>query len=313
MRADQARTIPIDRYLNAQGIKPARSRLGGRELWYSSPLRQGDKTPSFKIDTHKNLWYDHGLGEGGNIIDLVTHLCACDVRDALHHLERTGLYSPAGNVGYTPTLPGADVDAGTSGNHESAGEKEKQGGGKALELISKSPLEHPALLKYLSGRGINLNIARRYTSQIEFKAPQSGGTYFGVGYPAGEGFEARNALFKGFVGIGKAPTLHKGANPAKLMVFEGFIDFLSYLSMKNLEVPDGDALVLNSTAFKAKAIPHVTKAQYEEIQLFLDNDDAGDLVTAFICETDCPGTISDMRQHYATHVDLNDWHTGRKV
>ena len=83
MRADQARTIPIGRYLSAQGIKPARARLGGRELWYSSPLRQGDKTPSFKIDTLKNLWYDHGLGQGGNIIDLVTHLCACDVRDAL--------------------------------------------------------------------------------------------------------------------------------------------------------------------------------------------------------------------------------------
>ena len=91
MRADQARTIPIDRYLDAQGIKPARARMGGRELWYSSHLRQGDKTPSFKIDTLKSLWYDHGLGQGGNIIDLVTHLCACDVRDALHHLERTGL------------------------------------------------------------------------------------------------------------------------------------------------------------------------------------------------------------------------------
>jgi hypothetical protein len=57
MRADQARTIPIDRYLDTQGIKPARTRMGGRELWYSSPLRQGDETPSFKIDTLKNLWY----------------------------------------------------------------------------------------------------------------------------------------------------------------------------------------------------------------------------------------------------------------
>jgi hypothetical protein len=76
MRADQARTIPIDRNLYAQGVKPARARMGGRELWYSSPLRQGDKSPSFKTDTLKNLWYDHGLGRGGNIIDLVTHLVA---------------------------------------------------------------------------------------------------------------------------------------------------------------------------------------------------------------------------------------------
>ncbi len=311
MRADQARTIPIDRYLDAQGIKPARARMGGRELWYSSPLRQGDKTPSFKIDTLKNLWYDHGLGQGGNIIDLVTHLCACDVRDALHHLERTGLYSIAGNSGYRSTQPSAET--ASLGNDGSAGEKEKQGGSSALELSSKAPLEHPALLKYLTGRGINLDIAREYVSQIDFKAPQSGGTYFGVGYPAGDGFEVRNALFKGFVGAGKAPTLHKGVNHTKLMVFEGFIDFLSYLSMKNLNVPDGDALVLNSTAFKARALPYVTNPQYEEIQLFLDNDDAGNAVTVFICDTECSGTISDMRQHYATHVDLNDWHTGRKL
>jgi len=311
MRADQARTIPIDRYLDAQGIKPARARMGGRELWYSSPLRQGDETPSFKIDTLKNLWYDHGLGEGGNIIDLVTHLCACDVRKALHHLERTGLYSTAANTGYRPSQPSGETAGG--GNVGSAGEKEKQRSGKAFELVSKGPLEHPALLKYLSGRGIDLGIARLYVSQIDFKPPQSSGSYFGVGYPAGDGFEVRNALFKGFVGTGKVPTLHEGTNCAKLMVFEGFIDFLSYLSMKNLDLPDGDALVLNSTAFKARALPYVIDPRYEEIQLFLDNDDAGSAVTAFIFAADCVGSVSDMRQHYATHVDLNDWHTGQKL
>ena len=311
MRADQARTIPIDRYLDAKGIKPASARKDGRELWYSSPLRQGDKTPSFKIDTQKNLWYDHGLGQGGNIIDLVTHLCACDVRNALHHLERTGLYSTTGSLSYRP----APQTSGKTGrrNHASASEKEKHGSGKAFELVSTSALEHPALLNYLSGRGINLNIARQYASQIDFRAPQSNGTYFGVGYPAGEGFEVRNALFKGFVGTGKAPTLHKGQNAAKLLVFEGFIDFLSYLSMKDLETLDCDALVLNSTAFKSKALPYVTDSKYEEIQLFLDNDQAGDLTTAFFCDAKGSGTISDMRQHYATHADLNDWHTDRKL
>ena len=157
----------------------------------------------------------------------MTHLCACDVRDALHHLERTGLYSVAGNAGYKLTLVSAE--AASSVYAGAAGEKENQNGSSALELISKAPLEHPALLKYLSGRGINLDIARQYVSQIDFKTPQSGGTYFGVGLP------------------------------------------------------------------------------------FLDNDEAGNGVTAFICDADCSGEISDMRQHYATHVDLNDWHTGRKL
>ena len=68
MRADQARTIPIDVYLERRGVSPAKTRQGGRELWYHSPIREGDVTPSFKVDTGKNVWFDHGLTRGGNII-----------------------------------------------------------------------------------------------------------------------------------------------------------------------------------------------------------------------------------------------------
>ena len=74
MRADQARQIPITTYLERSGIKPAKVTRGGRELWYSSPLREGDKTPSFKVDTDKNLWFDHGMARGGNVIDLMAAL-----------------------------------------------------------------------------------------------------------------------------------------------------------------------------------------------------------------------------------------------
>ena len=27
--------------------------------------------PSFKVDAVKNVWYDHGIGHGGTLIDLV--------------------------------------------------------------------------------------------------------------------------------------------------------------------------------------------------------------------------------------------------
>jgi len=95
MNIAQAKSIPLDAYLEHQGHSPAHARQGGRELWYRSPIRGDDDTPSFKIDTAKNVWFDHGLATGGTIIDLVTELCACNVRDALRHLEGTGLYSPA--------------------------------------------------------------------------------------------------------------------------------------------------------------------------------------------------------------------------
>lgn len=227
MNAEQARRIPIDACLARQGISPKRSRLDGRELWYQSPIRQGDENPSFKVDTIKNVWFDHGVASGGNIIDLVRELCACDVRDALQHLEKTGLYFPALSRPSTSSAAARGALRRDEATPGTAGEKEKS---RAFELVSQGPLKHPALLQYLTKRGICHDIARGYLSEIAFKAPYSAATYFSLGYPAGDGYEARSALFKGFVGNGKAVTFHDKPGASLLQVFEGFMDFLSYLS-----------------------------------------------------------------------------------
>lgn len=34
-------------------------------MWYKSPFRT-EKEASFKVDLHKELWYDFGLGRGGD-------------------------------------------------------------------------------------------------------------------------------------------------------------------------------------------------------------------------------------------------------
>ena len=102
MRADQARLIPIATYLERAGVQPAKVTRGGRELWYSSPLREGDTTPSFKVDTDKNLWFDHGMARGGNVIDLVIEMRRVTVKEALAILE-SGF---AGSVPAGRHLPG---------------------------------------------------------------------------------------------------------------------------------------------------------------------------------------------------------------
>ncbi|MHB9118318.1 MAG: hypothetical protein ACYC2R_08585 [Burkholderiales bacterium] len=47
-------------------------------MWYTSPFRPGERTPSFKIDAGKNVWYDFGMGRGGTIIDFVRCLYRAD-------------------------------------------------------------------------------------------------------------------------------------------------------------------------------------------------------------------------------------------
>lgn len=298
MRIDQAHTIPIAAFLEKQGVLPAHSRLSGQELWYSSPLREGDSDPSFKINTQKNVWYDHGLSRGGDIIDLVKELCSCDVRDALRTLERSGLQFSAAGSNYLPKF----ADRASRGI--SAGEKKKNG---ALELVETRPLQHPALLGYLQSRKINPEIAREYLSEIDFKRPGAPSKYFGLAYPSGKGFEVRNALFKGFVGTGKDVTFHAGKNHAQLFVFEGFMDFLSYLTQKNSNSVEADVLVLNSTAMKARALPYIQKDCVKEVRLYLDNDESGSLCTEFFTENAGLKKIADMREYYANYEDLNEW------
>lgn len=314
MNIAQAKCIPLSAYLERQGLRPQKSRQGGRELWYHSPIRDGDENPSFKVDTIKNLWFDHGVASGGNIIDLVREMCSCDVRDALQHLERTGLYSPA----LAAPITSAGMSRGASRQSEAMpkkqvaeGEKETNG---AFELVSSGPLQHPALLQYLTKRGIDHDIARQYLSQIDFKAPQSAGKYFSLGYPSGDGFEARNALFKGFVGTGKTVTFHDMPGATRLQVFEGFMDFLSYLSKDKPAQPVGAVLVLNTTNLWQRALPYINDSRFEEVRLYLDNDDAGNAATRKLFESaQTPSKLADMRSYYAGYEDLNAWLLGQKL
>jgi len=190
------------------------------------------------------------------------------------------------------------------------GEKEKTGG--AFELLSSGPLKHPALLQYLTKRGINLDIAREYLSEITFKAPETRGNYFALGYPAGGGFEARNALFKGFVGTGKTVTFHDKPERSLLQVFEGFMDFLSYLSADKPTQPAGAVLVLNSTNLWRRALPFINDPRFAEVRLYLDNDDAGTAATKLLFEEAQTSKLVDMRSYYAGYEDLNAWLLGQK-
>lgn len=60
----EIKNIRIADFLSSLGYEPAMRK--GNRLWYRSSLRQ-EKTPSFKIETDRNTWYDFGLGRGGDI------------------------------------------------------------------------------------------------------------------------------------------------------------------------------------------------------------------------------------------------------
>lgn len=60
-------------------------KIKGDDYWYLSPLRE-ERTPSFKIKRNSNIWYDHGTGEGGTLIDFGMRFHKLDIKGFLELL-----------------------------------------------------------------------------------------------------------------------------------------------------------------------------------------------------------------------------------
>lgn len=225
---------------------------------------RGDHNASVSIDHNKNVWYDHGTGEGGSVLDLVMKIEGCSFSEACKRLEDFSF-----NRSYTPIAPKA----------------EPRESGIVIDEIKE--LSHPALLRYLDERCIPIEIARQYCKQVHYhpKSNPTSAKYFAIGFAndAG-GWELRSKFFKG--ATNKATTYIQNYGSV-LIVFEGFMDFLSYLAMPEgvlPSTPKADYLVLNSVANSDKAVA-VYEAIADESKPFYkvcyacDNDLAGKDVT----------------------------------
>ena len=318
MRADQAKTIAIQDYLaQSEGIRPASSRLNGTELWYHSPVREGDKTPSFKVNTTHNIWFDHGLNQGGKIIDLMCLMRGVTVSEALNILDRSGLYQ-GGHYQSTHTskqdsalFKNAESKQTEANPKKSAVEKEKSQSSHSYVILDAEPLQHPALIQYLQNRCIDINIAQQYLEEVTFRHPEKLVQYYAVGWKNAQGYEVRNKYFKGFAGTGKSISTLNLDQFNECLVFEGFMDFLSYLTYlkqhKNTQQLSKGVIVLNSTALRKQLIPQISENGIKTLYCFLDNDASGTDTLDFLKEALTEQKMVDMSYLYEGHKDVNEW------
>jgi len=276
MTLDEIKKISIRAYLKQLGITPIKE--NDRYGMYRSPFRE-DSNASMKVDYNQNLWIDYGTGEGGSIIDLVSRLENCTISDAIKKLNN--------NISFpfhrdTPVVPT---------NRESA-----------IKVESILPLTHPALFDYLKERNINTDIAKHYCSEVHYSIADK--NYFAIGFPNdAEGWELRNRDFKGSISPKNITTINNSSD--SVMVFEGFMDFLSYLSLKQNSSPTIDTTVLNSTANLSKAIPFLQS--HKTVHVFLDNDEAGRKSLVSLRELLTSSEVIDQSVFYRNHKDLNEY------
>ena len=265
------KNISIRQFLARRGILPKYERNGYG--MYLSPLRE-ERTPSFKVDYVRNLWYDFGLGEGGTLLTLVMRLERCDryaairilssgeIRQAESTSLSSGIYERPAVGGVSPVLRPAAVPA--------------------LRILSDAPLRHPALVGYLASRGIVPSVAAAFCREVRYEI--NGRAFFAIGFrnDAG-GWELRSARFKGGSSPKHITTIDNRSDT--VIAFEGFMDFLAYLSLKHPERLRIDAAVLNSVVNLPKAIPFLSR--HPVIHAFFDNDEAGRKTTSDLIRL-CP-------------------------
>ena len=285
------KNISIRQFLARRGILPKYERNGYG--MYLSPLRD-ERTPSFKVDYVQNLWYDFGLGGGGTLLTLVMRLERCDSCEAVRRLqngEKRDAYSPS----LSPGIYKRPVVGGASSAVRPAAVP-------ALRILSDAPLRHPALVGYLASRGIVPSVAAAFCREVRYEV--NGRAFFAVGFRNdARGWELRSERFKGGSSPKHITTIDNQSDT--VIAFEGFMDFLAYLSLKHPERLRIDAAVLNSVVNLPKAIPFLSC--HRVIHAFFDNDEAGRKATADLIRL-CPRSeLIDQSSFYSGHKDVNDY------
>lgn len=254
MNIQEIKMIKLQDFLASLGYTPTKQQ--GNKLWYISPFRQ-ESHASFKVNTEHNQWYDFGIGKGGNIIDLAEQLYkSSDVSYLIHQIGH--------NV---PSMVSA-----------SPGVVKLKQSSATFENLQVLPLSHPALIRYLQDRCIDIEVAKSVCKEVHYEVNNK--RYFAIGFPnCGGGYELRNPFFKGCIAP-KYISHFYADEPKKIcFLFEGFIDFLSFMTLRRIQNPqynglsNQDYLILNSVTNIHKALKCLSV--YNNIQCFLDNDEAG--------------------------------------
>ena len=285
MNSAQAKKIQITDYLEAQNVLPKKLIHNGRTAIYLSPFRN-EKTASFHVDSEKNVWFDHGIGVGGNIVDLVMRVESTDFKGALEFLENKHVAHPFSfhQQSHIPELlaPG-------------------------IEILAINIIRHHGLKQYISSRKISLVIANQYLKEVHYKVGSNQCPYFAIGFiNVLGGYELRNKYFKGS-NSPKHYSFIKGRSDEEINVYEGFFDFLSALELSNDEVPHYDTLVLNSLSNMNKCVYLIAK--YNQLNLFLDNDTAGINAAIYFNSLHC-NVINRSEQMFPNFKDFNDFLIG---
>jgi hypothetical protein len=267
---ENIKKIDIVSYLKKQGITPKRN--SGRWAFYYSPLGK-ESNPSFAVDTVKNRFSDFHASKSGDIITLVQALETCSFKDAC------AILSNGDNLDIKPYIP-----------------KKAPSG---VKVLSDGEITNAELLDYfIEVRKISEKVLRHTCSQLTInfpygKAPDR--TYEVIGFKNDMGgYECRSSWQKVATSPKGFTTIN--GNPSKYMIWEGFTDYMSYLTFHDILKPKYKTFVLNGLGMLEVLRPFLGGT---ECLWYGDNDTPSD--NAF----NTLKNARDMRYEFSFYGDYN--------
>jgi hypothetical protein len=287
MNSEQIKNISIVDFLARQSVVPDKISHNGHTAIFKSPLRN-EKTASFHVNIQKNVWYDHGIGTGGSLIDLVMRIEKIDFKETMALFQEK--YSNHAFSFYCQNTPAIDSPS------------------PRIEIVEVRELWHYGLKQYLTERKISYHVASKYTKEVHYMAGECNHAYFAIGFENEKGgYELRNKLWKGS-NSPKYYSFINGTSHDQLTIYEGFFDFLSSLELSRSIIPQYDTIVLNSLSNITKCSD--TLSGYEQVNLVLDNDPAGfEAVKVF--QSHHHNVVNHSERLFPNHKDLNEYLTGK--
>ncbi|HYF32538.1 MAG TPA: hypothetical protein VD993_15545 [Chitinophagaceae bacterium] len=259
MNITQAKQIPLRVLVEHLGGRFSRYGRAG-ELWYYSPFRPNERTPSFKIDEKRNQWHDFARTEKvdahGDIIDLWTDYHnkprrdSQAVKDALIALEQFS----------TTSIPLQTYRPAPSQRHSRVHPSPRYQLSKKPTRIWKLVLKQELLR-----RGLDVADVHPLLRQALVIDTKTGKTHNGFAFENDQGgydISIPNPItdksFKTSVGKKWITTIPGPGETAQ--VYEGFWDFYTWVRM-NKGHADHTHIVLNSASNVRMAADYITAQQ----------------------------------------------------
>ncbi len=271
------------------------------KITYRSPFNPQEKTPSFFVfpNSHGEWtnFKDFSSGNGGDIYKFLMEYYKIGFRDAKEKLhDLIGVEHKEHTQAIKINSPISSFNQPSTAKHN-------------YKIKKVQALQNKALLAYLQERGISSEtINNRMHSGIlqEIHYQRGEHSFFSIAFlNVAGGYVTRNKHPNSKINLGKAditPLIH---DTKQLKIFEGFIDYLSYIEIAPNAILS-DYLILNSVSHTQRAL-ELIQDRHELVELYLDNDKAGDEATEKVIKNILNCKVIDKRGHYKNFKDLNEY------